>query len=299
VLAGRMTALNANARLDEDTNKYSYLGSLISRAHSLEWGVYGQDSWRFRPNVTLTLGLRYEHQIPVQADNDTFAGVSYADLFGESGEGNIFKPGTLTGSHSQYTLFGKGSKAYNATGMFLPSFGFTWSPNFSEGFLHKLAGESGETVFRGGFSMASVREGTGVFTAVTGANPGGTLTTNRNLTLANLPVGSYLRQGPFAPPAFPATPVYPNTGLLTDAVNAFDPNLKIGYIESWSMGIQREFKKDNVFEVRYVANRGHALWRQVNLNEINIIENGVYSEFQHAQQNQLAKLAAGRAAQFR
>jgi hypothetical protein len=299
VLAGRMTALNANARLDEDTNKYSYLGSLISRAHSLEWGGYGQDSWRIRPNVTLTLGLRYERQVPVQADNDTFAGVSYAGLFGESGEGNIFKPGTLTGSHSQYTLFGKGSQAYNGTGVFLPSFGFTWSPNFSEGMLHKLTGESGETVIRGGYSMASVREGTGVFTAVTGANPGGTLTTNRNLTLANLPVGSYLRQGPFAPAAFPATPTYPNTGLLTDGVNAFDPNLKIGYIESWSLGIQREFKKDNVFEVRYVANRGHKLWRQVNLNEINIIENGVYSEFQLAQQNLLANLAAGRGAQFR
>ncbi len=299
VLAGRMTALNANARLDEDTNRYSYLGSLISRAHSLEWGAYGQDSWRIKPNVTLTLGLRYERQVPVQADNDTFAGVSYAGLFGESGEGNIFRPGTLTGTHSAYTLFGKGSKAYNPTAMFLPSFGFTWSPNFSEGFLHKLAGESGETVLRGGFSMASVREGTGVFTAVTGANPGGTLTTNRNLTLANLPVGTYLRQGPFAAPAFPATPTYPNNGLLTDGVNAFDPNLKIGYIESWSLGIQREFKKDNVFEVRYVANRGHKLWRQVNLNEINIIENGVYSEFQLAQQNLLANLAAGRGAQFR
>lgn len=299
VLAGRMTALNANARLSETNNTYTYLGDLISRAHSMEWGAYGQDTWRMRPNVTLTFGLRYERQVPVEADNNTFAGVSYADLFGESGQGNLFRPGTLAGQHSQYTLFGKGSRAYNPTGIFLPSFGFTWSPNFSEGLLHKLTGESGETVLRGGFSMASVREGTGVFTGVVGANPGGTLTTNRNLTLANLPVGTYLRQGPFAPAAFPTTPVYPNTGLLTDSVNAFDPNLKIGYVESWSLGIQREFKKDNVFEVRYVGNRGHQLWRQENLNEINIIENGVYSEFLLAQQNLLANLAAGRGAQFR
>jgi len=309
-LAGRLSAFNGNARLSEDTNKYTYLGDLISRAHSLEWGGYGQDTWRIRPNVTLTLGLRYERQVPIQADNQVYAGASYADLFGESGANNIFKPGTLSGSHTAYTLFAPGTKAYNETGIFLPSFGFTWSPNFTHGFLHKLGGESGETVLRGGFSMASVREGTNVFQAVVGANPGGTLTASRTLTLTNLPVGSYLRQNlnsnpgvctaPNTPVAcFPATPTYPNNGLLTDSVNAFDPNLKIGYVESWSLGIQREFRKDNVFEVRYVGNRGHKLWRQVDLNEINIIENGIFNEFQLAQRNLVANLAAGRGANFR
>jgi hypothetical protein len=310
VLSGRLSALTGNARLSEDNNQYTYLGPLISRAHSLEWGAYGQDSWRFRPNVTLTLGLRYERQAAIQADNDTYAGVSYDALFGESGTGNLFRPGTLAGSRSQYTLFSKGSKAYNDTGIFLPSFGFTWSPNFSAGFLHKLTGESGETVLRGGFSMASVREGTNVFQGVVGANPGGTLTASRSLTLGNLPVGSYLRQNLNPAPTnctspglpvgcVPATPTYPNSGLITDAVNAFDPNIKIGYVESWSLGIQREFKKDNVFEVRYVGNRGHKLWRQVDLNEINIVENGVFSEWQLAAQNLAANIAAGRGVQFR
>ena len=293
LLSGRMSALNAIAQLDETNNKYSYLGPLISRAASFEWGVFGQDSWRFRPNVTLTFGLRYERQEPIQAKNDTFAQVSYADLFGESGVGNLFKPGTLTGSHSSYTLFAQGTPAYNPTGIFLPSFGFTYSPNFAKGFLHRLTGESGQTVFRGGFSMASVREGTGVFTAVTGSNPGGTITTNRSLTLNNLPAGTYLRQGPFAQPAFPGSPVYPNNGLISDSVNAFDPNLKIGYVESWSFGVQREIQRDNVFEIRYIGNRGHKLWRQIDLNELNIIENGVYNEWRLAQQNLLANIACG------
>ena len=293
VLSGRMTALNSNARLDEKTNQYSYLGSLISRAKSLEWGVFGQDSWRFRPNVTLTFGLRYERQSAIQAQNNTYAGATYESLFGESGVNNLFKPGTLAGSRSTYTLFGKGSKAYSDTGIFLPSFGFTYSPNFTKGMLRRALGGSGQTVLRGGFSMASVREGTNVFQAVTGSNPGGTITTNRNLTLGNLPVGTYLRNGPFALPAFPSTPTYPNSGLITDSINAFDPNLKIGYVESWSIGVQREIKKDNVFEIRYVGNRGHKLWRQVDLNELNIIENGVYSEWKLAQQNLLANIACG------
>ena len=94
-------------------------------------------------------------------------------------------------------------------------------------------------------------------------------------------------------------PFYPNNGLITDSVNAFDPNLKIGYVESWSFGIQREIKRDNVFEIRYVGNRGHKLWRQIDLNEINIVENGVYNEWKLAQQNLLANTAAGRGLNFR
>lgn len=311
VLSGRLSSLSGNERLSETTNNYTYLGPLISRAHSLEWGGFGQDSWRVRPNITLTMGLRYERQSPVSADNNTFANVSYNDLFGESGPGNLFKPGTLTGQHSSYTLLTPGTPAYNATGLFLPSFGFTYSPNFkSSGLLKKLIGESGASVVRGGFSMASVREGTGVFTGVTGANPGGTLTAARNLTLGNLPVGSYLRQNLNPVPSscttpglpvgcLPTSPTYPNNGLLTDSVNGFLPNLKIGYVESWSLGIQREFKKDNVIEVRYVGNRGHKLWRQEDLNELNIIENGVYSEWKLAQQNLLANIAAGQGTTFK
>jgi carboxypeptidase family protein len=295
LLAGRLTAVNSNARLDENTNKYSYLGPLNSRAHSLEWGAFTSDSWRFRPNITLTLGLRYERQIPVEATNNTWAGVTYAGLFGESGAGNLFQPGFLAGAQSQYFLFGNGQKAYHGAGIFLPSFGFTYSPTFHSGLLKTLAGESGQTVFRGGFSIASVREGTGVFTSVVGGNPGGTLTTNRSLTLGNLPVGSYLRSGaPFAPAPFPDTPSYPNPGLITDAVNAFKPNLRIGYVESWSFGIQREIKKDNVIEVRYIGNRGHDLWRQINLNELNVVENGVMREFKLAEQNLIANIAANR-----
>ena len=157
--------------------------------------------------------------------------------------------------------------------------------------------------------MASVREGTSVFQSVVGANPGGALAANRSLTLGNLPVGTYLRNGPFAPPptcvsglpvgCVPDSPVYPNSGLITDAVNSFDPNIKIGYVESWSMGVQREIGKDNVLEIRYVGNRGHKLWRQVDLNELNIIENGVYNEWKLAQGNLLANIAAGRGINFK
>jgi len=239
--------------------------------------------------------MRWEVQLPFEGMNDTFAQVSYEGLYGESGVGNLFKPGTLTGSPSTYAFFGDGYQAYKPTyNNFAPTAGFAWSPNFNSGFMKKVFGNSGQTVIRAGYSKAYNREGVNVFTSITGGNPGGTLTANRNLTLGNLGTGTYLRQGPFARPAFPATPVYPNTGLITDGVNQFTPNLKVGYINSWTLSLQRELSSDTVLEVRYIGNRGKDLWRQYDLNELNIVENGVYGEWKLAQQNLLANIAAGR-----
>jgi hypothetical protein len=96
-----------------------------------------------------------------------------------------------------------------------------------------------------------------------------------------------------------SAPVYPNTGLVTDSVNAFNPNLTIGYVQSWTIGLQRELDRNTVLEVRYVGNRGVKLWQQYNLNETNVIENGFASEFKLAQANLLANIAAGRGSQFR
>ena len=295
LLSGRLTAINANARLDEDTLKYTFLGDLQSRVSQKEYGIYAQDTWRLTPSLTFNAGLRWEVQLPFTGLNNALATLPFEGLYGESGLGNLFKPGTLTGAPSQYELFGEGYQTYKARyGNFAPTVGIAWSPNFENGFLRRLGGSSGQTVIRAGYSVAFNREGVGVFSAVTGGNPGGTLTTNRNLTLGNLPVGTYLREGPFAAPSFPSEPIYPNPGLITDAVNAFDPNLKIGKIHSWTFSIQRELTPNTVLEVRYIGNRGKDLWRQYDLNELNIRENGVFNEWKLAQLNLLANIAANR-----
>ncbi len=311
-LVGRMSSIggavpNRYAALNENTNKYSIQDQFVSRARQVEYGLFVQDTWRFRPNITFTGGLRWEVQGPFQSLNNTLSQVSYAGLFGESGENNLFKPGTLAGSPTQFTAFTNGSKAYNTDyGNFAPSVGFTYSPSWKNGILHTLAGEPGQTVFRGGFSMAFVREGTNNFLSILAGNPGQTVDATQNITGTPyaMPFGLLFRNGLPAPPPFgsgapgsgtlPTQPSYPATGFITDAANGFLPNLKTGYVESWTAGIQREFKKDNVIEIRYVGNRGHQLWRQQDLNEVNVFENGALNEFKLAQANTLANLAAGR-----
>lgn len=309
-LAGRISSITRNARLSEDTNQYTLQGDLISRAQQTEYGVYAQDTWRIRPNVTLTLGMRWEVQGPFTPLNDTYARASsFAGLYGVSGEGNLFQPGTLAGQPTTLVLFGKGTSAYETRyDSFAPSIGVTYSPNFQSGFMKSLFGESGRTVLRGGFSMAYVREGTNTFQSLYAANAasgaqlaGGTISATQNITGTPFPLtfGNYIRNGLPGGPSFQQQPVYPNTGSITDSINEFLPGLKIGRVDSFSFGIQREINSNNVIEVRYIGNRGHNLWRQYDLNEVNVIENGFLAEFRLAQQNLLSNIANNRGNNFR
>ena len=98
--------------------------------------------------------------------------------------------------------------------------------------------------------------------------------------------GSVLFRNPVLPSRVaPTTPSFPLAVAAGNSVTDFDPNIKTGYVQSWDIGIQRELTRDTVLEVRYVGNHGTDLWRQVNINEINIFENGFNNEFKTAQNN--------------
>ena len=304
LLTGRVSAITASAFTSETTGKYTYLGDFTQRAQQKTLGFYAQDAWRFRPNLTINAGLRYELQMPWVVLNSNYTQVDggYNGVWGVSGPGNLFKPGTLSGSVTQFIPFPAKTHAYNTDwNNFGPSVGFAWSVN-NKGFLHHLTGDPGQTVLRGGYSIAFVREGSDVMNSVIGGNPGGTLSATRSIALGNLTAGNLFRNpAALGPPTIPAAPSFPITPTsnppyaTTDGANAFIPNIKTGYVQSWTFGVQREITRDTVLEARYVANRGTDLWHQYDLNETNITENGFINEFLLAQKN----LAVNGGANFR
>jgi hypothetical protein len=291
ILTGRVSAINRSASLDGDTKKYVF-DSFTEYNHQNEWAFYGQDSWKFRPNLTLNYGLRWEFEPSPVNDNLVYTRTGFDGIYGVSGVGNLFSPGSFTGPPTQFRLLGKGEKGYETRHHdFAPSFGFAYSPDFKTGFLHRLAGESGQTVIRGGYSIAYTREGFNAYTAMFGSNEGGTVTLNvsPSLTPGIFPAGSVLfRNGNFpalTPPAdtskYPFTPAFGSAGSAND----FDAQLKGGYTQSYSFGIQRELNKNTAVEVRFVRTRGTHLWRQYDLNEVNIFENGFLTQFNAAAKN--------------
>jgi hypothetical protein len=86
-------------------------------------------------------------------------------------------------------------------------------------------------------------------------------------------------------PSLPTTETFPVAASFTSSMNAINPNLKIGYVQSWNLSFQRELDKNTVMDIRYNGNHGTDLWRQYNLNEVNIFENGFLNEFKIAQNN--------------
>jgi hypothetical protein len=290
-LTGRVTSINASAFLDEETDKYVYLGSLVQRGRQREFGVFTQDSWRARPNLTLNFGLRWELQLPFTALNNSYSTTTLDDLFGISGPGNLFNPDADAGRQTQFVQLNKGNRPYKVDYRnFAPSFGFAWSPSVKNGLLKSIFGEGGSTVLRGGYSIAYNRMGAASFSGVFNGNPGAFINANRSQTLDNLaPISELpvlLREtNSLGPPSITSAPSYPLTGTVSDDANIFDPNLRVPYTQSWTFGIQREITKDMAVEVRYVHTRNLQQWNTYNLNENNILENGFLDEFKLAQKN--------------
>lgn len=266
-------------------------------------GLFAQDSWRIRPNLTINGGIRWQPVIGSKMNTANYALLNdFNMVYDVSGPGNIFSPGTLTGVVPTVRQNAIGERAYpNDWNNWAPSVGVVWSPDMG-GFFGKVFGKNGAGVFRGGFSRAYIREGTLTVENSVGLNPGGSFSNGRSAALGNLTVGTLYRTAGnpnLVAPAFDPNPVYPRALTSADAAFAFSPDFATGFVDSWSVGYQRELNKDTVVEFRYVGNRGKDMQSQYRINEINAIENGFGNEFRLAQQNLIANINAGRGANFK
>ncbi len=149
-------------------------------------------------------------------------------------------------------------------------------------------------MIRGGFAIATIRQGIGFLDGIWNANAGRSLTTSANpsTTPSIFAPGSVL----FGDASFPALvpssidPSFPNPSFPLAVqsgqnVEDYNPSIKPEYVESWTLGFQRQISRNTVVEARYVGNHGVDLWQTVNLNEVNTVENGFATQFQAAQNN--------------
>ncbi len=289
LLTGRVSSIARSVVLDEESKTYGQFSPIL-RNRQREFALYWQDAWRVRQGFTFNYGVRWDRQNPYVNLNGVYTRPGYEGIWGISGVGNLFQPGVLTGRTPAYYPVEAGTPAYqNLNKSFSPSVGFALVlPKTASRPLAWLVG-SGNPVLRAGYSISTVREDIGQFNGVWGGNQGRTVTTSvdpNNFQAAFGPAGSVLfRDATLPSRAAPSRPSYPISVLAGNNVRDFDPNLRVGYVQSWTLGIQRELTRDTVLEVRYVGNHGTSLWRQIDVNEINIFESGFLDEFRVAQSN--------------
>ena len=297
-LTGRINTITTQQVLSATTGKYSYGVAPIDDDSEQWWGFFGQDVWRVSPSITLTAGLRWEKEENWHNLDGLYTNVNNASTWGISGIGNIFQPGVQTGVVPTYSQLTQ-ANTYSEPGVWAPSIGIAWQIPSGEGLMGAIFGHhAGASVLRAGYAIATTREGSGVYQSVYGSNVG----ISQPASVSNAvdptdfgPAGGVLfRDYPNLPQktGLPTTLNFPIAAQFTSSLNEFDPNLKLGYVQSWNIGFQRELSRNTVVEVRYTGNHGLHEWRQVNLNELNTVNNGFQTVFNQAANNLLIARAA-------
>jgi hypothetical protein len=223
------------------------------RQHEYDW--FGQDTWKIRRNVTLTLGLRYQLDGVPYEENANFSNL----LVDPS------SPAPLTMS---IVGPGSGKQLYNTDYSNIePRVGFSWDP-----------WSNGKTAIRGAFGIFHDRVFGNLFGNARGnppfeqdyiLNPVDTANNFYNgqiATALNIPFTGQ----PFALPAPPTTvpsPIIPNGAQLAPVL--FDVHFRNTASNSWNLGIQRELPGGNTIDVSYVGSEGHHIYRQVDGNPPN------------------------------
>jgi len=302
LLTGRISGMSGLYPFSVKTQDYVHsVGSFNLNEVASAWGLFAQDSWRVKPNLTVNYGLRWDFTGDDYDKTSEYHNSDQSSVFGPTAPGDLFQPGKLNGNLSP-TIQSR-PHAYNSFNVSpQPSLGFSWAPQHEGGVLGAILGGKDSTVVRAGYNL---RRFTIPYQYVWNyaSTCGSFYYQNFVINPSNAPGA-----GNFAPgslslgqslPAYAITPasfqkVAPESQFTFTAgagnscginVTGFKNNIAQPYVESWNFGIQRRLGPSTVLEVRYDGNRGLKEWLTLNTNEVNIFENGFLKEFINAQNN--------------
>lgn len=213
-----------------------------------------QDDFKIRPNLTLNLGVRYEYTgQPLDA-------LSNQSLARENDASRRFFVSSLP-IDVRTVPFIPADK-----NNFAPRIGFAYSPRFWKSILGEDA-----TVIRGGFSIAYDAAFYNILSNVQGGAP---FSAALSVPTASLPASGSPAPLPVNPIGDTVRATATASGLLP--LGQLDPrflaktvvarDFRAPYSEQFSLGIQHQFGRRHVAEVRYVGTHGVGLFQNVNSN---------------------------------
>jgi hypothetical protein len=285
-LLGMVSDVRANYNFDKSGNLIPE-GTPIKRDYGLNWyELYGQDTWRIRPNLTLTYGLRWSLFPPPWEVNGFQAGptTSIGKFFGQN-VSNMQKGIGYDGTAP--LAFGLSGAANGGPGFynfektdFSPRVSLAYSPRFSNTFLKQLFGTGDKTVIRAGFSKVYDRAGLAIINTFDANAPAGLSTTLQNpccvdgaaqvariTGLNTVPTQNEVGTTYLLPPSTGGFPVTPASGYPSGEAIAWgvDDTIKTPYSYAVDFSIGRELPKRFSLQLSYVGRFSHRLLTQRDL----------------------------------
>lgn len=217
----------------------------VFTANYPEIDLYAQDTWRWKPNFVIDVGVRWEGKLaPTSADGRPILAPDRSVVWGAAPTNSV--------RWVEKKLFD------NDYSLFMPSVGFAWDPF-----------KNGKTSLRANYRMASDRFGTQLFASAIFQNAPG------NTFLGNIPGfgqnGELLRNGlPNVSPTRTPAELRQPAAFTTGSINVIDPDIQFPRIHMWTLSAQRELWKNNVLEITYNGKKGTHLFGGYNANQTNI-----------------------------
>ncbi len=254
-------------------------GTLIPREfknNELEW--YVMDSWRLKPNLTLTFGLRHTLlQTPWETRGQQVApGLNMHDWFdtrGATAKQGLFGPVTQPLFSFSASGAANGGKPYWPMNKlnFAPRFSLAYSPNI----WRSLFGGPGKTSIRAGAGMYYDHFGQGAVSEFSQYGSFGltsTVSSPQNLyspddapRITSLTAVPNIIAAPTPSQSYPVTPSSDIFGSGFAIAYGIDDRIKTPYSIVTDLSIQRELPGGFTLEAAYVGRLGRHLLQQVDI----------------------------------
>ena len=301
-LLGMISLVDTNNNFDRQGNPLKP-GDPVKRNWGLDWyEFYGQDSWRIKPNLTLTYGVRWSlfpppwevngfQATPLCAAAANGAGLTNACPSGGFDLGKYFNQNLqnmqkgLGYADAPLIAFGLGGPVNHGPGFyhfeksdFSPRLSIAYSPRFRDGWLRSLFGDGDKTVIRAGFSRVYDRAGMQLLNTFDANAPGGLSSTTTNpccidgagevarvTGLNTIPPTNSIGSPYYTPATTPiAFPQTPNN--FGEAITwGIDQSIKTPHAYAFDFSIGRQLPDGFSLQLSYVGRLGRRLLTQRDL----------------------------------
>jgi hypothetical protein len=234
-------------------------------------GLYAQDSWRLRTNLTLNYGLRWDRIEPWYEKYNQLA------VFEPGRQSVVFPtapPGILfpTDPGVPRTLAPPGNRD------FAPRVGLVYSPSLdSDSLLGKIVGGPGQTSLRAGFGTFYTAIEALTIGVLAANAPYGTTYTSPTPPLFTTPflaasTGQGSQYFPVQLAPLNSSASHPDASVdwsqyePISGLPAYPTSNRIPYTEEYMVSLERQLSSNTVFSASYVGTQGHRLLALVEAN---------------------------------